>query len=33
VLAIIDGNPGLSAALKVQWPKLAIQHCTSSILF
>jgi putative transposase len=29
VLAVIDGNPGLAAALKVQWPKLAIQRCTN----
>jgi putative transposase len=33
VLAIIDGNPGLSAALKVQWPKLAIQRCTNHKLW
>jgi putative transposase len=29
ILAVIDGNPGLAAALKVQWPKLAIQRCTN----
>jgi transposase-like protein len=32
VLAVIDGNLGLSAALKVQWPKFAIQRCASSFL-
>ena len=29
VLAIIDGNPGLHAALRAQWPQLAIQRCTA----
>ena len=29
VLAIIDGNPGLHAALEKQWPSLAIQRCTA----
>ena len=29
VLAIIDGNPGLHAALKRQWPSIAIQRCTA----
>jgi len=33
VLAVIDGNPGLAAALKVQWPKLAIQRCTNHKLW
>jgi hypothetical protein len=28
VLAIIDGNPGLHAALEKQWPSIAIQRCT-----
>jgi putative transposase len=28
-LAIIDGNPGLHAALQAQWPQLAIQRCTA----
>jgi transposase-like protein len=28
-LAVIDGNPGLAAALKVQWPRLALQRCTN----
>lgn len=33
VLAVIDGNPGLRAALEVQWPKLAIQRCTNHKLW
>ena len=33
VLAVIDGNPGLAAALKVQWPTLAIQRCTNHKLW
>jgi hypothetical protein len=33
VLAVIDGNPGLSAALEVQWPNLAIQCCTNHKLW
>lgn len=32
-LAVIDGNPGLAAALKVQWPPLAIQRCTNHKLW
>jgi len=28
-LAVIDGNPGLAAALLEQWPTLAIQRCTT----
>jgi putative transposase len=28
-LAVIDGNPGLHAALRAQWPELAIQRCTN----
>ena len=28
-LAVIDGNPGLHAALRAQWPKLPIQRCTN----
>src|SRR5437016_977411 len=28
VLAVVDGNPGLHAALRTQWPALAIQRCT-----
>jgi transposase-like protein len=33
VLAVIDGNPGLAAALRAQWPKLAIQRCTNHNLW
>jgi putative transposase len=33
VLAVIDGNPGLAAALKAQWSKLAIQRCTNHKLW
>ena len=33
VLAVVDGNPGLSAALKAQWPRLAIQRCTNHKLW
>jgi putative transposase len=33
LLAIIDGNPGLAAALSAQWPKLAIQRCTNHKLW
>jgi putative transposase len=33
ILAVIDGNPGLAAALKVQWPPLAIQRCTNHKLW
>jgi putative transposase len=29
LLAVIDGNPGLHAALQAQWPELAIQRCTN----
>lgn len=29
VLAIIDGNPGLHAALQRHWPSIAIQRCTA----
>jgi putative transposase len=29
LLAIIDGSAGLAAALREQWPKLAIQRCTA----
>ena len=28
-LAVIDGNPGLAAALRMQWPQVAIQRCTN----
>jgi transposase-like protein len=29
VLAVIDGNPGLSGALRSHWPGIAIQRCTA----
>ena len=29
VLAAIDGNPGLTSALRSQWPGIAIQRCTA----
>jgi transposase-like protein len=29
VLAIIDGSAGLAAALREQWPTLAVQRCTT----
>jgi putative transposase len=29
VLAIIDGNPGLHAALRAHWPGITIQRCTN----
>jgi mutator family transposase len=32
-LAVIDGDPGLAAALTAQWPKLAIQRCTNHKLW
>ena len=28
-LAVVDGNPGLLAALRVQWPEITIQRCTN----
>jgi len=28
-LAVIDGNPGLLAALRAPWPEIAIQRCTN----
>jgi len=28
-LVVIDGNPGLQAALRAQWPEIAIQRCTN----
>src|SRR5208283_42275 len=33
ILAVVDGNPGLAAALKVQWPQIAIQRCTNHKLW
>ena len=32
-LAVIDGNPGLAAALTAQWPRIAIQRCTNHKLW
>ena len=29
VLAVVDGNPGLLAALQSHWPGLAVQRCTA----
>ena len=29
VLAVIDGNPGLAAALREAWPTLPLQRCTA----
>jgi transposase-like protein len=29
LLAVIDGNPGLSAALRGAWPRIEIQRCTA----
>jgi len=33
LLAVIDGNPGLAAALTAQWPAMAIQRCTNHKLW
>jgi putative transposase len=33
LLAVIDGNPGLRAALLRQWPQLGIQRCTNHKLW
>ncbi len=33
LLAVIDGNPGLAAALKAQWSGMAIQRCTNHKLW
>jgi transposase-like protein len=33
VLAIIDGNPGLHAALQAHWPGISIQRCTNHKLW
>jgi putative transposase len=32
-LAVIDGNPGLAAALRMQWPQIALQRCTNHKLW
>src|SRR5207249_7738045 len=29
VLAVVDGNPGLTGALRSHWPGIAIQRCTA----
>jgi putative transposase len=33
VLAVIDGNPGLAAALEQQWPGVALQRCANHKLW
>ncbi len=33
LLAVIDGNPGLEAALRTTWPQLALQRCTNHKLW
>ena len=33
LLAVVDGNPGLAAALRVQWPQIAMQRCTNHKLW
>jgi len=33
VLAVIDGNPGLAAALEQQWPGVALQRCANPKLW
>ena len=33
LLAVVDGNPGLAAALRVQWPQMALQRCTNHKLW
>jgi putative transposase len=32
ILAVIDGNPGLTNALRAHWPGIAIQRCTAHTL-
>lgn len=32
-LAVVDGNPGLEAALRAAWPKMDIQRCTNHKLW
>ena len=32
-LAVIDGNPGLAAALRMRWPRIALQRCTNHKLW
>jgi len=33
VLAVVDGNPGLEAALRAAWPKIDVQRCTNHKLW
>src|SRR5260370_15062740 len=33
LLAVVDGNPGLAAALRVQWPQMALQTLTNPKLW
>jgi transposase-like protein len=33
VLAVIDGNPGLEAALRMTWPAIDLQRCTNHKLW
>ena len=33
VLAVIDGNPGLEAALRTTWPQIDLQRCTNHKLW
>jgi len=33
VLAVIDGNPGLEAALRTTWPSIELQRCTNHKLW
>src|SRR5690606_19946502 len=33
VLAVVDGNPGLEAALRAVWPKIDVQRCTNHKLW
>jgi putative transposase len=33
VLAVIDGNPGLEAALRTTWPRIDLQRCTNHKLW
>lgn len=33
VLAVVDGNPGLEAALRAAWPKIDLQRCTNHKLW
>ena len=33
MLAVIDGNPGIEAALRATWPQLDVQRCTNHKLW